>query len=49
MASDPEPSTYWDQASVLVQLGLLGREGLPVVGVESAHRLLARDVPSRPF
>jgi len=27
---------YWDQASVLVQLGLLDPAGLPVCGVESA-------------
>ena len=27
---------YWDQASVLVQLGLLDRTGLPVVGAEQA-------------
>lgn len=31
---------YWDQACVLVQLGLLNREGLPVCGAESAQRLL---------
>jgi len=31
---------YWDQATVLVQLGLLNPEGLPVVGAESAGRLL---------
>ena len=36
---------YWDQACVLVQLGLLSREGLPVCGAESAQRLLD---PSRP-
>lgn len=35
---------YWDQASVLVQLGLLKLEGLPVAGRESAEKL--RD-PSR--
>src|SRR5215471_8223287 len=28
---------YWDQASVLVQLGLLDAALLPVAGVESAH------------
>lgn len=27
---------YWDQASVLVQLGLLSPEGLPVFGAETA-------------
>jgi carboxymethylenebutenolidase len=31
---------YWDQASVLVQLGLLNTSGLPVAGVEQAERLL---------
>jgi hypothetical protein len=31
---------YWDQASVLVQVGLLGRSTLPVAGVEEADRLL---------
>jgi len=36
---------YWDQASVLVQLGLLQREGLPVVGVEGARSVLNRSMP----
>jgi len=31
---------YWDQASVLVQLGLLDPAGLPVSGVDSARRVL---------
>src|SRR5215470_13640294 len=31
---------YWDRASVLVQLGLLDPEGLPVAGVETAHKVL---------
>ncbi|TMM08561.1 MAG: ester cyclase, partial [Actinobacteria bacterium] len=31
---------YWDQASVLVQLGMLNPAGLPVAGVEQAERLL---------
>src|SRR5712692_803270 len=31
---------YWDQASVLVQIGLLDRAGLPVAGVESADKVL---------
>src|SRR5947207_2696317 len=31
---------YWDQASVLVQLGLLDSEKLPVAGVESARKVL---------
>jgi carboxymethylenebutenolidase len=29
---------YWDQASVLVQLGLLDPARLPVAGVETAHK-----------
>jgi carboxymethylenebutenolidase len=35
---------YWDQASVLVQVGLLQPKGLPVVGVESARSLLDRRI-----
>ena len=35
---------YWDQASVLVQLGLLERGALPVVGVEGARSVLDRSV-----
>src|SRR5215471_12680397 len=31
---------YWDQASVLVQVGLLDPANLPVVGVESAKKVL---------
>jgi carboxymethylenebutenolidase len=31
---------YWDQASVLVQLGLLDSKKLPVSGVESARKVL---------
>ena len=31
---------YWDQASVLVQFGLLDPAGLPVPGAEQAERLL---------
>jgi carboxymethylenebutenolidase len=37
---------YWDQASVLVQLGLLDAEKLPVVGVDSARKLMDRNLPS---
>jgi len=36
---------YWDQASVLVQLGLLEPKGLPVVGVEAARAVLDRSIP----
>ena len=31
---------YWDQATVLVQLGLLDPAGLPVAGREAAAKLL---------
>ena len=36
---------YWDQASVLVQLGVLQPGGLPVVGVEGARSVLDRSIP----
>jgi carboxymethylenebutenolidase len=32
---------YWDQASLLVQVGLLEPAGLPVTGAEQAEKLLA--------
>ena len=31
---------YWDQASVLVQIGALDATGLPIAGVQTAHKLL---------
>ena len=37
---------YRDQASVLVQLGLLDAGRLPVAGVESAHKVLNPALPS---
>jgi carboxymethylenebutenolidase len=37
---------YWDQASVLVQLGLLDPSTLPVVGVDSARKLVNPNLPS---
>jgi carboxymethylenebutenolidase len=37
---------YWDQASVLVQIGLLDAEKLPVAGVETARKLLHESLPS---
>lgn len=38
---------YWDQASLLVQVGLLDPVGLPVVGVQQADKLLApRSMPT---
>jgi carboxymethylenebutenolidase len=36
---------YWDQASVLQQIGLLNDPSLPVCGAESAHKVLN---PSHP-
>ena len=38
---------YWDQASVLMQIGLLDPKGLPVVGAESARRVLNPKLPAR--
>ena len=38
---------YWDQASVLVQIGLIDPAGLPVVGAESALRILNPKLPPR--
>ena len=35
---------FWDQASVLVQLGLLEQADLPVVGAEGARSLLDRNI-----
>ena len=37
---------YWDQASVLVQLGLLDPSKLPVGGVETARKLIDPTLPS---
>ncbi|MDT4821873.1 hypothetical protein FQZ97_550620 [compost metagenome] len=37
---------YWDQASVLVQIGLLDPTGLPVAGRETAQKLLDESLPS---
>lgn len=37
---------YWDQASVLVQLGLLDDGKLPVAGVESAEKVLDPRLPA---
>jgi len=37
---------YWDQASVLVQLGLLDASALPVAGVETARKALDPSLPS---
>ncbi len=37
---------YWDQASILLQLGLLDAERLPVAGAESARKMLDSSLPS---
>ena len=37
---------YWDQASVLVQLGLIDPDGLPVAGAESARKVLDPRLPA---
>ena len=40
---------YWDQAGVLVQVGLLDPAGLPVAGAESARKVLNPKLPCRVF
>jgi carboxymethylenebutenolidase len=37
---------YWDQACLLVQIGLLDRGKLPVTGAEQVARLLDPTLPS---
>lgn len=37
---------YWDQASVLVQIGLLDPNGLPVAGAEAAYKVVDKTLPS---
>lgn len=37
---------YWDQASVLVQIGALDPKGLPVAGAETAKKLVDENLPS---
>ncbi len=36
---------YWDQATVLVQVGILDPRGLPVAGVEQARKVRDRSLP----
>ena len=49
MAFDPATGkithqhVHWDQASALVQLGLMDPEGLPVYGVEQSRKLLDKN------
>jgi carboxymethylenebutenolidase len=40
---------YWDQAGVLVQIGLLDPAGLPVTGAESARKVLNPKLPPLAF
>jgi len=37
---------YWDQATVLVQLGLLDASKLPVAGAEAAQKVLHPELPA---
>jgi carboxymethylenebutenolidase len=37
---------YWDQASVLAQIGLIDAATLPVAGVESARKVLDPTLPA---
>ncbi len=37
---------YWDQASLLVQVGLLDEKSLPVTGVAQAEKILDKDLPA---
>ena len=37
---------YWDQASVLVQIGVLDPNSLPVAGAETARKVLDKGLPS---
>jgi carboxymethylenebutenolidase len=37
---------YWDQASVLAQLGLIDTKRLPVAGVETAEKVLNPQLPA---
>jgi len=37
---------YWDQASVLAQIGVIETTGLPVAGIDTARKLLDKTLPS---
>jgi carboxymethylenebutenolidase len=37
---------YWDQAAVLVQIGLMDPRGLPIAGAETARKVLDKSQPS---
>jgi carboxymethylenebutenolidase len=36
---------YWDQASVLVQIGVLDPTGLPIAGIETARKMVDENLP----
>ncbi|KKB64709.1 hypothetical protein WM40_04810 [Robbsia andropogonis] len=38
--------TYWDQASVLVQIGRMTADAQPVAGIECARKIVNEDLPS---
>jgi carboxymethylenebutenolidase len=40
---------YWDQASVLAQIGLLDPTGLPISGAEAARKVLDPQLPPREY
>lgn len=37
---------YWDQASVLVQIGVLDPTGLPIAGIQTAKKMIDESLPS---
>jgi len=37
---------YWDQASVLVQIGVLDPTGLPVAGIQTAKKMIDETLPT---
>jgi carboxymethylenebutenolidase len=37
---------YWDQATVLVQIGVLDPQGLPISGVDTARKVTDKSLPS---
>ncbi|MGA6971099.1 MAG: hypothetical protein WBY93_05670, partial [Candidatus Binatus sp.] len=37
---------YWDQASILAQLGVLDAKGLPIAGIEAANKARGEQVAS---
>jgi carboxymethylenebutenolidase len=37
---------YWDQATALVQLGLIDPKGLPVAGIETARKIRDESLPA---